>query len=74
MGGAASRANLYAAIEAGNAELVERIIAKNRPLLNDPITSDRRSNSICRAAFLGKTSVVSALIQLGADVDATGES
>ena len=46
MGNLATKANLYAAIEAGDELVVKELLSKNPSIINEPITSDGRSNAI----------------------------
>lgn len=74
MGAAATKENLYDAIDAGDELWISDIVQRAPDLANEPITSDGRSNAIVRASILGKAHVLLTLIKHGADVNATGLS
>ena len=74
MGAAATKENLYEAIDAGDDLWITDILQRCPELANEPITGDGRSNAIVRAAILGKANLLLTLIKHGADVNVTGQS
>ena len=69
MGNTEARHRIWVAITANDPASVRKILGKYPGLLNAPISNDKRTNAITRAAYLDRPHIIAELISLGADVN-----
>jgi ankyrin repeat protein len=74
MGNAASKENLYDAVNAGDELWMTDILTRNPSLTNKPFTSDGQSTPVIRSAFTGKAHLLVQLVKLGADLNVAGST
>ena len=73
MGVVAAREAMYSAISTDSLEEIEAALEKHPELLNEPLTEDKKSNALMRAAYLGNLRIVHWLVEKGADPNWTNE-
>ena len=69
MGNIEARHRVWVAITADDPETVRKIFGRYPELMNAPISDDKKTNAITRAAYLDRPHIIAELISLGADVN-----
>lgn len=70
MGIVETKSQIWDAITSNDAETLLSLLKKNKSLLNQPISSDNKTNAVTRASYLDRPHILAALYSLGADLDA----
>lgn len=74
MGNTEIKHKAWVAITADDPEELKKILKERPDLLNAPISDDKKTNALTRAAYLDRPYIISLLITLGADINCTAES
>jgi ankyrin repeat protein len=74
MGNTEAKHRLWVAITANDPETVRNICMKFPQFVNEPISDDKKTNAVTRAAYLDRPHILAELAALGADLNRTAES
>ena len=74
MGNSAIKNQIFLAITANDPIKLKSILQRYPSFLNEPISDDQKTNSVTRAAYLGKPHILATLAELGADLNRPGGS
>lgn len=74
MGNIEIRSRIWDAITSNDPEALRSILKKYPDYINKPISSDRKSNAVTRAAYLDRPHILAVLKSLGADLNKPGDS
>ena len=72
MGNAEAKNRLFRAISDNDPLSFKKIIERCPHLVDEPISDDRKTTALTRAAFINRPSIISCLVELGADLNKTG--
>ncbi|OMJ65096.1 hypothetical protein SteCoe_39336 [Stentor coeruleus] len=74
MGNSEIRNKIWTAITSNDAETVRNILKKYPEFLDSPISDDKKTNAITRAAYLDRPHIIAELISLGVNLNKPAES
>lgn len=74
MGNIDTRNKLFTAISSNDPQKAKELLQKHPELLDEPISDDLKTTALTRAAYTNRPHIIAALSELGADLNATGET
>jgi hypothetical protein len=74
MGSMEIKSRIWDATTANDPKALKNIFQKYPALINDPISEDKKTNTVSRAAYLNRPHIIAILATMGADLNRAGES
>lgn len=74
MGNSEIKNKIWSAITANDPETLRIVLLKYPSFIDQPISDDKKTNAITRAAYLERPHIIAELLSLGADINKTGSA